>query len=442
MCINLTKLQSDLGMPTYDTALIAFCQVITGAGLQHILANSWFVRTPAGQLTIVVPDTAVPDIAALRVKVAAELGHYSSAVPDNVARRSEHPLGESGHLALPEIVVSDDGLEQVVRVIDQRANGQDWLRLPAATAGSSGDRPPRMVFWSLKGGVGRTTALSVLAASLANDGLNVLVVDLDLEAPGVGDQLLDVGGLPSYGVLDYLAEMRLGGVASEDMFDRAVGTSTLTRGAGLVHVCPAAGALTHQNPANFLGKLFRAYGMQTIEGVETTFADRIDQLINGLTGRSRYDAVLIDARAGLSESTAASILNLGGDVLLFGHNTPQTFAGYRYAFAHLSRFVLDGRLDWVYRMKMVHAKAPLNRVEQAAFRDGAFDLFSEYLYGADDETSFSLDDVESPHFAWVIGDDTNFRDFNPIERPDLLDVNAVAATFGPFIKASRERLRI
>ncbi len=48
-----------------------------------------------------------------------------------------------------------------------------------------------VTFYSYKGGVGRTMALANVAALLAQDGRRVLVVDFDLEAPGV----------PSYGPL-------------------------------------------------------------------------------------------------------------------------------------------------------------------------------------------------------------------------------------------------
>jgi MinD-like ATPase involved in chromosome partitioning or flagellar assembly len=44
----------------------------------------------------------------------------------------------------------------------------------------------RVTFYSYKGGVGRTLALLNVAALLAEQGRRVLVVDLDLEAPGFG----------------------------------------------------------------------------------------------------------------------------------------------------------------------------------------------------------------------------------------------------------------
>ncbi|MCP9962042.1 hypothetical protein LUX05_12840 [Streptomyces somaliensis] len=58
--------------------------------------------------------------------------------------------------------------------------------------------------------MGRTTATAVLARRLADEGRIVLVVDLDLESPGVGPLLL-AGGTPcTHGVVDHLVESALG----------------------------------------------------------------------------------------------------------------------------------------------------------------------------------------------------------------------------------------
>ncbi|WP_295910090.1 AAA family ATPase [uncultured Xanthomonas sp.] len=428
---------------TFDNSLSKMCSLISSMGYEMLLEQGWFVRDVVGALGLIIPDRFAQniDMSVLRGAIAEHVGRYSQCIPDNLMKQSDHSLGEMSHLALPEIVRLEDGSEIKVCVIDRRANGQDWL-MPPSISKSDEVQPPRLVFWSLKGGVGRTTALSMLASSLANDGHNVLVVDLDLEAPGVGDHLLREGDRPLYGVLDYLVELRAASIDAEVMLADAIGTSGLTRGAGLVHVCPAVGSITYKNPGLFLGKLFRAYGAQVINGVETTFAGRIDQLIRGLTSRGRYDAVLIDARAGMSESTAASILNLNGDVLLFGHNTPQTFSGYSFAFAHMSSFVLGGKFEWIMRLKMVHAKASLKASDQAAFRDEAFEIFSKLLYADSDEIGFSLDDLEAPHYAWVIADDSNFRDFDPIGNPDVLSGSIASAAFGEFIKSCKERLRV
>ena len=65
-----------------------------------------------------------------------------------------------------------------------------------------------VTFYSYKGGVGRSMALVNVAALLARSGKSVLVVDFDLEAPGLSSYgpLIASAGLP--GVLDYVERYR------------------------------------------------------------------------------------------------------------------------------------------------------------------------------------------------------------------------------------------
>ncbi len=56
-------------------------------------------------------------------------------------------------------------------VVDRRIVGSGWMVKPVSIV----SKPPRVVFASLKGGVGRSTALAVTAFDLASRGRNVLV---------------------------------------------------------------------------------------------------------------------------------------------------------------------------------------------------------------------------------------------------------------------------
>ncbi len=59
--------------------------------------------------------------------------------------------------------------DTTVRILDRQIVGQDWLAPQPPGA------KPRLVFYGFKGGVGRTTALSILAYHLANQGRRVLL---------------------------------------------------------------------------------------------------------------------------------------------------------------------------------------------------------------------------------------------------------------------------
>lgn len=65
-----------------------------------------------------------------------------------------------------------------------------------------------VTFYSYKGGVGRTTTLMLTALQLVRRGKKVVIVDLDLEAPGVATLLKPENEqyYPKYGTIDFLIE--------------------------------------------------------------------------------------------------------------------------------------------------------------------------------------------------------------------------------------------
>jgi Mrp family chromosome partitioning ATPase len=71
------------------------------------------------------------------------------------------------------------------KLVDHQLLGQDWTRLPLQCE----DICKRATFYGMKGGVGRSTALTILALRLASESKNVLVVDLDLESPGLSGRI-------------------------------------------------------------------------------------------------------------------------------------------------------------------------------------------------------------------------------------------------------------
>jgi MinD-like ATPase involved in chromosome partitioning or flagellar assembly len=65
-----------------------------------------------------------------------------------------------------------------------------------------------ITFYSFKGGVGRTMALVNTGAELARRGLKVLLVDFDLEAPGLSTYDLLRTEKPQPGIVEYVTEFR------------------------------------------------------------------------------------------------------------------------------------------------------------------------------------------------------------------------------------------
>jgi hypothetical protein len=237
-------------------------------------------------------------------------------------------------------------------------------------------------------------------------------------------------------------ENGIGGVPTEDLTE-FIGTSQLTQGAGLVEVMPATGIRSYQNPENFIAKLARAMieDLPT-DGEPVPLREKINGMLDKLTTRKTYDAVLIDARAGMTELAAGPIIGLGATVLLFGIAQHQTIEGYRSLFASLS-LLANRKPDtaWRSRIKMVYAKASLDEGEATRFIDNLWDLFSQYLYDKsdtiDDLNSFNFapDDPDAPHLPLVIPFNQGFVNWDPVENPSHLTTPFYDATFRPFIDA-------
>jgi hypothetical protein len=327
------------------------------------------------------------------------------------------------------------------QLVDRRIVGSGWLDSPIGQV----EGPPRIVFASLKGGVGRSTALAVAAADFARHNRNVLVIDLDLEAPGVGDFLLEGDRLPKLGVADYLVENGIGGVADK-MLDDFIGISELTTGGGgRVQVVPALGSSAVSNPENVLPKISRAMIEDVSIGNETvSVSKQISIMIEQLSNHTHPDVVLIDSRAGLSELAAPALLGLGATILLFGTAQLQTINGYRALFAGLKLLAnreraSGGDAEWRLKIKAVHAKASLNETILERHRDDLYDLFSE-IYDKDrgtdaspNDISFDIDDNEAPHWPLLIPFNQSFADFDPVQNQSQLTEVFYEQTFRPFL---------
>jgi cellulose biosynthesis protein BcsQ len=327
-------------------------------------------------------------------------------------------------------------------LLDKRIIGSAWLDAPLEVTAE----PPRIVFASLKGGVGRSTALAVAASDLARRNKNILVVDLDLEAPGIGDMLLDGERVPQFGTIDYLVENGLAGISDRHLSD-FVGTSPLTTpGGGRVDVLPTLGRQTIKHPFNTLPKLSRAM-IEDIssDGVSIAVSVQIAEMISRFTGRDSYDAVLIDSRAGLSELAAPAILGLGANVLLFGTAQQQTIHGFAALFAAFKSLAERDResgrkAEWRLLFKAVYAKAGNDPSAAARHRDYLYELFADNLYDADDiqqdnpdSVSFDIDDEDAPHWPLIIQFSQNFVDFDPVQAPSQLTAPFYEQAYRPFL---------
>ncbi|MBI4862972.1 MAG: hypothetical protein HY815_22320 [Candidatus Riflebacteria bacterium] len=190
-----------------------------------------------------------------------------------------------------------------------------------------------------------------------------------------------------------------------------------------------------------MSKLSRAM-IEGLADARLSLADKIGSMLAELESRSRYDLVLIDARAGLAELAAGPLLTLGANALIFGTAQPQTLDGLRFLFAHLSSLVAEEQRSPWQALKMVHAKAPLTDSTES-FKDQLWELFADFLYEEQEGIegfNFDADDPAAPHCPIVIPLDTAFADWNPTEKPGKIVEAYYTRTFQGLLRYVDELL--
>lgn len=425
--------------PRFDDSLPLLVQTLSGLVGPDFVAGGTALRDASGRLTF-VSDRAPNDESerdALAEALGQALGPYA---------RPGRPILFRGDAGAAPILEDANRLPiQVADVfcylLDRRIVGSGWLDAPKPMR----PEPPRVVFATLKGGVGRSTALTVTAADFARRNRNVLVVDLDLEAPGLGNLLLDNNDTPEFGVIDYLVEGGIGGVADGDLRSYVASSKLTEPGGGRVDVLPALGLRSLRNPENVLQKLSRAMIEDVVDGRTIPVSEQISTMITRIAERQQYDAVFIDSRAGLAELAAPAVLGLGATVLLFGTAQKQTIEGYRALFAALQLLAQRDRAqgrdaEWRTRLRPVLAKTSLAPGAVERYLEDMYEIYSAHIYDAEadgeqplDSLRFVQNDKSAPHWPLVVPFSQNFVDFDPGRIPNQLIQSFYEQTFRPFL---------
>lgn len=352
---------------------------------------------------------------------------FKDSLLDLIKASTTYPLSDQLGNVLPNVYV-----------VDRLAQEATW-----ETISNDDSRFPRVVFYSMKGGVGRSTALAASAWALAEAGQRVLVLDLDLESPGLSTSLLPASRQPAYGITDWLVEDLVNnGDAVLDQMHASLGA--LQRGGELI-VVPSYG----DNPGEYVSKLGRVWmpGF-TADGQRQTWSERLLRMIQQLEAKHQPTIVLIDSRAGIDEVASACVTDLDAKLIyLFALDSLQTWQGYRILFEHWRLHDVATKIR--ERLRVVGALLPTwgdQAFSQATaqLRENAYLNFSQILYdeelaGAvlpltDEPFNFDLYDVDAPHSPLAIGWNQGFAAIGSLhDRLAASEANQIEFVFGPLI---------
>jgi hypothetical protein len=310
-----------------------------------------------------------------------------------------------------------------VHILDRRLSKDAWFGTDLdAPWPLRPETPPIISFYSFKGGVGRTTLVAAVAVNLARAGRKTVVVDFDLEAPGVGDLLRPAdGGVARVGIVDYLLEHAVIGGAAQDLaefYHRCDDPAIINDGEPIVTL--PAGRLDEF----YLEKLARInYAHLYATGIEPD-APRspLHDVLRRIREHLRPDVILVDSRAGLHDIGGLTLSGLAHLHVLLGLDSAQSWNGLAIAIRELGQEMILAKKR-PRACAVVHAMAPpLGRVREAAiqrFHDRSFDTFSTYYYETADSADVDepVPDAKSPesaHFPAVLTWDGRISGYNSL----------------------------
>jgi MinD-like ATPase involved in chromosome partitioning or flagellar assembly len=316
-----------------------------------------------------------------------------------------------------------EDLGERVRILDRHRSRTGWF-MPVGDPpwSAPGEGPAIVVFYSFKGGLGRSSLVASHAIQRARDGERVCVLDFDLDSPGIGKLLsADTEGRTArWGIVDYLMENPGSDAPLDDYYHRCDRVS----GGGQITVFPS-GTLD----AAYVDKLARI-DLEEGPGAGST---GIERLIARIREEQKPSWILIDARTGISELGGRLLSGLAHTHVLLGTNHAQSWEGLANVLDRLGKErLLAGKAqgDTV----LVHAMVPtgeagkLARERFSARAETEYDL--RYYLAEDDDKAWSMSDKalgDAPHIPVAIE-----------YSPSLADYGDIADVEGPITSGAYE----
>jgi MinD-like ATPase involved in chromosome partitioning or flagellar assembly len=390
---------------TFDQVLpelIRLCEDDTA--LRNVVARYCIIRDVRGRVRLVVGAAAeaTPALAALEAALRQALGEYFAPpiicdrTGDELARLARTLLERSSGqwpAGWPRSVQNILGAGETAIEIPARWTGIDrtigkeaWL---ASTVPAppwplvEGKTPPIVTFHSFKGGVGRTTLVAAFAVRLAsrNPPVRVAVVDLDLEAPGIGSLL---GVKTARGVIDVLVDhIATGRLDLDASFAPAQLESPLAEN---LTVFPAG-----QLDAAYMQKLARLDFSSSEPGASNPVGLALTAMLRKI--KADHDVIVLDSRAGLHDLAGMSLHGLAHvDVLVF-RGTDQNLVGLAQTLRTLGSHEAA-------KIVLVETMLPANDDElfssrREKTRSRVYDFLCDYIYPDDDPPQ--LGDIGETH---------------------------------------------
>ncbi|SFR83044.1 tyrosine-protein kinase family protein [Anaeromicropila populeti] len=252
-----------------------------------------------------------------------------------------------------------------------------------------------ITFYSYKGGVGRTTVLALTALQMVRQGKRVVVMDLDLEAPGVSTILKPKNNkYPLYGTADFLIEVHNAGRGQEQINmeeylysvqnDRLAGT----KGGELLVLQAVNGA--EKNPFSYFEKISRIdLGTPQYE----TEDNGIRKLLEIIDQKYSPDYIFLDSRSGIHDIGGTALTQYSDNAVLVFYGNQQNMFGMQFVLSRL----IEEKVSFMLVNSTMPAADREGEIEKEYYVECAYEYLIQNGY-YDNKNLPDISDENADHF--------------------------------------------
>lgn len=386
-------------MTSFSSSLQAAKTTIEKYPKAHDITEATLVRDAKGKVSVylqsVIGQTFTQsDIVDLKNRLTTDLGQFFSK---SLYVEGIEPWTADVFTRLKELRVADTPTASSIQwyIVERGIAKKAWIQCnqrenaawsyESTQAGAAQPYPKIVTFYSYKGGMGRTTALVASALELIRQHKNVLMIDTDLEAPGLSTFFYPESDDASIskGVVDYILEQGLDPNVPANMNDyllQLISPNYINEGYGnLFLVC--SGKLDD----DFLGKLARIDSQELVEGkLKLCLTNLLKNCKDTLQTSGGIDYILIDSRAGFHDMAGIVTAQLPHGVVLFGKDSYQSWFGIQKALKAISTSQADKPFALIVD-SCCGTNGILSEQEKESFLKKSFETFCSAYY--DGETA-------------------------------------------------------
>lgn len=222
-----------------------------------------------------------------------------------------------------------------------------------------------ITFYSYKGGVGRTLALSNIASRLSELGKKVCLLDFDLEAPGLPFKFKFKNKEIKQGIVDYVCEFSCNGKIPQNIKKYSISISPINSNFQPITLIPAGNVENN----DYWKKLSMINWSEMFYSEKGTGVEFILDLKAKIEKQISPDVLLVDSRTGITDISGITLKLLADEVVILASYNEENLFGSKKIIKNL----LDGS-------NSLSGKAPkINFIlTRLPFKDDPSDTFKEF----------------------------------------------------------------